>query len=197
MVQLTARLQSIAKSHDLLVNDDWSGTSMRKLFESQLTVLSDIGAERVRLNGPNLLLTSVAVQNLGLAFHELVTNATKYGALSVPNGYIEIDWQLRPCEGGNGSEDPDLMCLTWREHNGPEVVVSPDSGFGRMLLERVVGQALGGTVKLEFAADGLFCTMQLPVSRVIANKESGDDVDETAVHAQQAQAGAAVSPAVR
>jgi two-component sensor histidine kinase len=170
---------------------------MRKLFESQLTVLSDIGAERVQLDGPHLLLTAVAVQNLGLAFHELATNATKYGALSVPNGYIEIDWQITPCEGGNGSDDPDLMCLTWREHNGPEVVVTSDSGFGRMLLERVVGQALGGKVKLEFASDGLVCKMELPVSRVIANKESGDDFDDTAPHAQQAHAGAPVSPAVR
>jgi two-component sensor histidine kinase len=185
MVQLNARLQSIAKSHDLLVNDDWSGTSMRKLFESQLTVLSDIGTERVRLNGPNLLLTSVAVQNLGLAFHELATNATKYGALSTPRGYIEIDWEISTGERVNGSGEADLLCLIWQEHGGPSVVLSEDSGFGRMLLERVVGKALGGEVKLDFASDGLVCTMRLPVSRVITDHGVGEQVNESAVHAQQ------------
>jgi len=169
--QLTARLQSIAQSHDLLVNDDWSGTSLRKLLDSQLRVLSDIEPERVRIGGDDLLLTAVAVQNLGLAFHELATNAAKYGALSGSKGTVSIEWWIEPPEPGAADSKDGRLQLVWREAGGPHVEPSADSGFGRILLERVVGKALGGEVKMDFAANGLTCTMRLPACRTIAERE--------------------------
>lgn len=175
--QLTARLQSIAKSHDLLVNDDWSGTSLKQLLQSQLSYIEGIGSERVQIQGEDILLTAVAVQNLGLAFHELETNAMKYGALSCSDGRIEVDWAIIEGENGIGSsnEGEKRLRLDWRETGGPSVDVGEDSGFGRMLLEHVVGQALGGAVTLDFAPSGLHCMMTLPVSRVIAHEEDHKD----------------------
>jgi two-component sensor histidine kinase len=166
LTQLTARLQSIAQSHDLLVNDDWSGTSLRKLLDSQLNVLSDITPERISIKGQDLLLTSVAVQNFGLAFHELATNALKYGSLSGNRGKLAIEWKI------TGGKTEGQLQFIWRESGGPAVELSKESGFGRTLLERVVGKALGGTVDMDFSAGGLVCTMALPVSRTIANWEN-------------------------
>jgi two-component sensor histidine kinase len=171
VARLNARLQSIAQSHDLLVNDDWSGTSLKKLLDSQLAVLSDVESSRVKSSGQDILLTSVAVQNLGLAFHELSVNALKHGSLSVLKGTVEISWQLAGKTADPVTGDKDHLKLIWKEAGGPSVSGDDESGFGRMLLERVVGQALGGTVNLEFAPAGLVCTMILPLSRVIAAEE--------------------------
>ena len=173
-VRLTARLQSLARSHDLLVNDDWSGTAFRKLLQSELSILSDFASSRITFQGPDLLLTAVAVQNLGLAFHELSTNALKYGALSCPEGRVDIGWEIveagSPFSGTPLSSDH--LQIIWAETGGPNVEKNDDKGFGRTLLERVVGQALNGSVKLDFLPGGIVCTMILPASRTIENEDS-------------------------
>lgn len=173
IAKFTARLQSIASSHDLLVNDDWSGTSIIKLFRSQLGVFSEIETGRVSLKGPEILVNSVAVQNLGLAVHELATNAIKYGALSSPKGQVEISWALVTHADRASAHHPagEYLQLNWRESNGPAVEIVNEGGFGRTLLERVVGQALGGRVTLDFAHAGLICRMVLPVTRVMVKRE--------------------------
>ncbi len=173
IASFTARLQAIARSHDLLVQDDWRGTHLATLIESQLAVLSEIDSERVKIHGAELRLTPVAVQNFGMAIHELATNAMKYGSLSDANGKVEIDWEI--VEGSKAAdadeeERGEQLRLVWRETGGPAVTALNDSGFGRTLLERVVGRALGGTADLDFSPDGLVCTLTLPVSRVIANR---------------------------
>jgi two-component sensor histidine kinase/PAS domain-containing protein len=172
IAKFTARLQSIASSHDLLVNDDWSGTSIVRLFRSQLGVFSEIEAGRVTLNGPDILINSVAVQNLGLAIHELATNAVKYGALSSSKGMVDVSWAIVTlAERSNAQPAGEYLHLTWRETAGPSVPSLNEGGFGRTLLERVVGQALGGRVTLDFAHAGLVCSMMLPVTRVMAKRE--------------------------
>jgi two-component sensor histidine kinase len=171
LTRLNARLQAIARSHDLLVNDDWSGTSLRKLLESQLSVLSDVEPARIKYSGQDLLLTSVAVQNLGLAFHELSVNAMRHGALSEPRGTVDISWAPSGRSGDIADQERSHLRLVWRELGGPNVSISNESGFGRMLLERVVGQALGGSVRLDFAPSGFVCTMVLPLSRIVAAEE--------------------------
>jgi two-component sensor histidine kinase len=156
-----------------------------KLIESQLSILSEIDPARVKIQGLDALLTAVAVQNLGLAFHELATNAVKYGSLSRAGGKVQIEWSVE-----NASEArPDAekaagqqLRLVWREIGGPSVSAGDDSGFGRTLLERVVGRALGGTAALDFAPDGLVCTMMLPVDRVIADVEAPLPAIDTTVH---------------
>ena len=170
--RFSARLNSMARSHDLLVNDDWSGTSIIKLIGSQLDVVSELELDRIRMTGPDLLMTSVAVQNLGLAIHELATNAVKHGALSWPGGVVEILWAIsEPADAGPADGLGGQLHLVWRELDGPPVAAGVEDGFGRTLLERVVGQALGGKVTLEFASAGVVCTMALPAIRVISHGE--------------------------
>ncbi len=182
--RLTARLQSLARSHDLLVNDDWRGTSLCKLLTNQLGVIADTAHGRVSFEGEDMLLTPVAVQNLGLAFHELSTNATKYGSLSVPEGRILICWDFvkLPSQERQNFEEATFIRFVWTETGGPPVKVKQESGFGRVLLERVVGQALGGRVELDFAETGLVCTMTLPVVRAVADQDTDNTALEDSVY---------------
>jgi two-component sensor histidine kinase len=174
MAKLTDRLQSIAASHDLLVNDDWSGTSLRKLVKNQLAVASAAHSERVVTSGIDILLTAVAVQNLGFALHELATNAMKCGALSNETGVVKMRWRIVTQRGAmkRNKFAEDCLEFVWEETGGPPIEGDiKEGGFGKMLLERVVGQALGGVVALDFAQSGVVCKMILPVSRVVAGRE--------------------------
>ena len=99
-----------------------------------------------------------AAQMLGLAFHELTMNAATHGALSVPTGRVTVRWRR---DGGS-------VRLCWREEGGPAVAPPERSGFGRVLLERLVGASLGGAVTLEFRPAGLVCALTFPEDRLIA-----------------------------
>jgi two-component sensor histidine kinase len=139
----------------------------------------------VKIQGLDALLTAVAVQNLGLAFHELATNAVKYGSLSRAGGKVQIEWSVENASEARSDAEQaagQQLRLVWREIGGPSVRAGDDSGFGRTLLERVVGRALGGTASLDFAPDGLVCTMMLPVDRVIADADAPLPASDTTVH---------------
>ena len=116
------------------------------------------GPDRATLDGPPVRLPTNAVEMLGLAFHELATNATKYGALSVPEGRVEVRWSLRRLQCGTR-----LVDITWRERGGPSVTPPEDRGFGSRLLERGLTQDCGGTVRLHFRPDGVTCSICLPI----------------------------------
>ena len=91
-----------------------------------------------------------------LIFHELATNAAKYGALSTPNGEVKLEWQIV----GAGTER--ALRLSWRETGGPEVVLPQHPGFGLTLIERSVAYELDGETKFDFEPDGIRCGLQLP-----------------------------------
>jgi two-component sensor histidine kinase len=99
------------------------------------------------------------VEMLNLALHELATNAVKYGALSAPEGRVEVSWTLR--QTGKGKR---LVEIDWRERDGPPVTPPKRQGFGSRLLERGLAQRVGGTVKLDFRPAGLECRICLPVA---------------------------------
>jgi PAS domain S-box-containing protein len=162
------RILGLANSQDLLVRQNWKGAYLDELIQAQLEVFVDVEGSRVRLNGPRVFLESDAVQNIGLALHELATNASKYGALSNAAGTIAISWRLDPKLANNRR-----LRLTWQEHGGPPVIAPTRSGFGRMVIERVVGQALQGTVSLEFASNGV--VWHLEISAVYAQTMASDD----------------------
>jgi two-component sensor histidine kinase len=105
-----------------------------------------------------VMLQPEAVQNLGLALHELATNAQKYGSLSDPHGEVRIQWQF--CE-----EDSKLR-LIWQERGGPPVTPPVRSGFGRAMIETVVGKALEGDVSLSFPPKGVRCVIVIPSAQV-------------------------------
>lgn len=154
----SSRLRAIAAAHDLLVDESWSGAGLRHLLAASLSQTVDPDAPGIVISGPDLKLGPEAAQMLGLAFHELTTNAAAHGALSVPGGRVAVGWR----------RDGDTVRLSWREEGGPAVVPPLHSGFGRVLLERLVGASLDGTVALEFRPEGLVCDVSFPVHRLIA-----------------------------
>jgi PAS domain S-box-containing protein len=150
-----ARLVAIGCSQDLLVADNWHGASLRTLVEQQLNI--DRSGSQIVIDGEDVMLKPEAVQNLGLALHELATNAQKYGALSSGRGSVRVHWQF--CES-------DQLKLTWEERGGPPVSTPERSGFGRAMIESVVGKALEGEVKLSFPAKGVRCVIMIPERQV-------------------------------
>ncbi|ODR98908.1 hypothetical protein AUC68_06975 [Methyloceanibacter methanicus] len=157
-----ARLHAIGLSHDLLVADDWHGASLRMLVEQQLEGhmdgQTDGSAARVEIEGEDVVLKPEAVHNLGMALHELTANAEKYGSLSRPAGAVHVGWQV--------CEDEKTLTLTWEERGGPEVQVPSRSGFGRAMIEDIVGKALSGKVALSFPVEGVRCEIVIPSSLI-------------------------------
>ncbi len=153
-----ARLHAIGMSHDLLVADDWHGASLRMLVEQQLEAHIHGSDRRIAIEGEDVVLKPEAVHNLGLALHELAANAEKYGSLSDPNGTISVHWDV--------CEDEQALTLIWEERGGPDVQEPSRSGFGRAMLESVVGKALAGEVALSFPIEGVRCEIVIPAAHV-------------------------------
>jgi len=147
--RFNSRIQALADAHDLLVEQQWSGASIHDLVNAQLAAF---GMEKVFCVGERIVLRTEAVQNVALALHELATNASKYGALSVPAGKVEIAWTREPA--GEGASH---LRFTWRELGGPPAAPPSRKGFGCFVLERVTVSALGEG-SLEFNPDGLVWT---------------------------------------
>jgi two-component sensor histidine kinase/PAS domain-containing protein len=156
--QFSNRLIAISCSHDLLVADDWRGASLRTLIEQQLLAHADHRRERIVVDGEEVVLKPEAIHNLGLVLHELASNARQYGALSSEAGQVAIRWAF----DGDGS----TLELVWEEAGGPPVIAPKRSGFGRAMIERVMGEALSSAVKLTFAAEGVRCVIAIPAHHV-------------------------------
>jgi PAS domain S-box-containing protein len=165
VTRFSARLSGLAGSHDLLSNVDWEGASLVDLIRSQLRHYEDRFDEKIHIDGPDLFLRPEAAQNIGIALHELSTNAAKYGALSVPNGNVAISWKL--------ATEKDILRLqmTWHEKGGPAVEPPSRKGFGHIVMDRITGQALGGTSHADFNADGVTWTLDVPAASVVLERE--------------------------
>jgi PAS domain S-box-containing protein len=148
----TARLVSLGKSHSLLTENAWRGASLRELLRLEFD-RHDEGA-RTWLSGPEVHLPPDMAVPLGMAFHELTTNAVKHGALSVLGGRIDVTWTVQQDEG-----EPNLLII-WRESNGPPVGEPTKRGFGSQLLERVLGSQVRGRVDVNFAVGGVCVTVE-------------------------------------
>jgi PAS domain S-box-containing protein len=154
----TRRLRAMSVSHDLLVNENWRGVDLKKLVEMHVSQVIDLESAQVTIHGNKVALDASSAQNLGLALHELMTNAVKYGSLSMPEGRLTVSWDA----------DGDEICIYWIESNGPPVVASENSGFGRNLLETAIGASLDGSVELKFKPEGLVCEICIPPEHVVA-----------------------------
>jgi PAS domain S-box-containing protein len=150
------RLAALARSHDLLTESNWSVVSLQELAAGSLQV-QDENEMRVSLSGPSVPLTPRQAVSIGMALHELFTNALKYGALSRTEGRVTLAW-------GWTSEVPPRLEIVWREQGGP--VVSPPSrgGFGSILLQRSLKGDLNAEVQLDFDPSGLLCTIRAPLA---------------------------------
>jgi PAS domain S-box-containing protein len=163
--QFSARLQALATSHDLLVQESWHGASLHELARMQLGHYLDRKDPPLTFDGPRILLKPEAAQGLGLALHELATNAAKYGGLSTPGGRVSMRWQRLPANEGHGIE------LVWREKGGPQVSVPDRRGFGTLVIERHLARSLDTEVSLEFPAEGVCCRIIVPVTQFVPGPE--------------------------
>lgn len=156
---IEARLLALARSHDLLTAHSWAGSGLRELIDATLRPFmdSDGRPNRFKLDGPHAQLPPKSTLALGIAFHELATNAVKYGALSVDDGKVEIHWTIETSETG------DLLKLVWQEVGGPAVTPPTRKGFGSQILERGLKHELRGQVELAFPPKGVRCSMVLPI----------------------------------
>ncbi len=156
------RLMSLGKTHTLLTENAWGGALLQDLLWLELDPYDDDTGGRIKLAGPSVELPPELSVPLGMAFHELTTNAVKYGALSALGGQVEVDWTLQ----GGGTER--RLRLTWQERNGPPVQEPERRGFGTQLLQRVLGTQLNGEARIDYAPEGVRVTIDaaLPESGV-------------------------------
>lgn len=145
------RLAALARSHDLLTHANWETLLLQDLAANALQLQAGDGA-RISLSGPPVLLRARQAVALGMAFHELFTNALKYGALSRDEGKVAVAWSLT-------SDPAPHLSLTWREQDGPPVRQPKRRGFGSLLLERILRGDLNADVTLDYRRSGLVCTI--------------------------------------
>ena len=158
-----ARIQGLAHSNDLLVKQDWQGVTINDLVHAHLAPFIEANKTRVDAEGPRLLLKPEAAQSLGLALHELATNASKYGALSTNEGKITVRW-----ERYTSSDGVECVRLTWREHGGPPVKTTQRKGFGRVVIEQMVARTLDAKVAASFAPEGVGWTFDVPAAHIVS-----------------------------
>lgn len=156
---LTGRIRALSATHDLLSHSDWTDAPIAEIVRSELApYMADVDSH-VAMSGPAISLAPNDAMSLGLAIHELATNAAKYGALSTAEGRVFIEWRLVA---------PEVVELHWREAGGPPVQAPNKRGFGRDLLEKIVAHELQSKVDLRFDAAGVECTLQVPVRKLMS-----------------------------
>lgn len=161
MRKFSARIQSLAAGQDVLVENEWKGVQLNTLIRAQLSHFNDLIGNRITITGDIVHLSPAAVQTIGMALHELSTNAGKYGALSNDKGRIAIAWQQLPAEG------PERLVMTWTESDGPVVVPPSRNGFGSMVTGKMVKMSLDAEVTTDFAPNGLSWRLECPLKNVL------------------------------
>ena len=152
VASLEGRLAALSEAHRLLVDSNWQGAELGALARGQLAAYAIGASDRVQVEGEPLLLPPRLATPFALVFHELATNAAKYGALSEPSGRIELSWKVESREGAR------WLTVRWREHGGPRPRPPEGPGSGTQLIRRGVP---GATVHFEFPTDGAECTIEL------------------------------------
>ena len=150
------RIQSMAAAHTLLSETGWHGADLSALVSSQLAPYATDA--NVTIAGTDIMLGASATQALAIVLHELVTNAVKYGALSIPGGRVSVSWERKV----NGSAAANLI-LVWREVGGPLAAPEIRSSYGMGLIRELIPHELGGTVDLVFTAEGVNCGIEIPI----------------------------------
>jgi PAS domain S-box-containing protein len=168
--RFSERLQALSASQDLLIANEWKGVDIEELIRSQLAHFEDQIGRRIELNGSSLAISASAAQTIGMALHELATNAGKYGALSNVQGRVEVAWSRK--HTGNGEE---TFTLSWRERGGPPVTEPSKTGFGTTVISRMAIDRFDAKVDLDFAATGLRWSLEC----------NAKDVEERSSHVRR------------
>ena len=161
--RLDGRLAALAKAHSLLVDSDWMGTDLATLAQRQLEPFISGTPGRIRISDDPVFLPADLATPFGLVFHELATNAAKYGSFSRQGGAVDLSWTMRTRNGQR------VLTVVWRESGGPAVTEPKTTGFGSQLIERAIPDA---KVRREFGSEGMACTIELPLPKVSSTTNS-------------------------
>lgn len=165
------RLEAMAQSMELLIDQKWLGISIVNLVQTQMKPFAGAG-DRIISAGPSIMLRPEFAQRLGLALHELATNAVKYGALSAPKGKVTIRWKF------DDAGDRRLK-MTWAEQDGPKVAPPVRTGFGHKLLNSLKQAGLCDDMKLDFRADGLRWYIECSELQVVSIPDPAESVQKS------------------
>jgi len=152
---IKGRVRALANAHNLFVQSSWTGAELRDLVAQELSPYCRDGETRARIEGANVLLEPTTAQTIAVCVHELTTNAAKYGALSLPEGRVHIEWS-RAADG--------RLVVRWTETNGPPVKQPTRRGFGMRAIETIIRGPLNGDVRFDWRAEGLACEIELMTS---------------------------------
>jgi PAS domain S-box-containing protein len=157
--RFSERIQALSANQDLLVRNEWKGVDIGDLVHAQIAHFADLIGSRIAVQGPKLCLNPASVQAIGLALHELSTNAAKYGALSTDRGRVDISW----------GSDGDTLTMSWIERDG---VASPpkERGFGTIVMEAMAERSVGGEVELDYAPSGVTWRLTCPAANVLERR---------------------------
>jgi PAS domain S-box-containing protein len=153
---LDRRIQSMAVAHELLSEGHWQGVRLADTVRHQLAPYATDA--NTTTGGPDVTLTAAATEALGMVLQELVTNASKYGALMNPDGRVSVSWDYR-----NSGDAATRLMIVWRETGGPPVSTPTRYGYGTSLICDLIPHELGGTVDLAFLSDGVCCQIEIPL----------------------------------
>src|SRR5262249_23233203 len=156
----------LAANQDLLGWSQQQVADLEDLVRTQLAHFADLIGSRITAHGPKLHLNAVATQTIGLALHELATNAGKYGALSTDAGCVDVGWRV----------DGDAFTMSWTERNGPPVRRPERQGFGTTVIRLMAEHALDGEVLLDFAVSGLVWRLTCPTASAL---KLSDDIHKS------------------
>lgn len=163
--RFTDRLQSLAAGQDLLIRGDWRAVDIEALLGAQLSHFVDMRGPRITLEGPAIEVNAAASQTLGMALHELATNAVKYGAWSTESGRVAIAWGL-----DGGDTDTLRFWMQWRESGGPPAVPPRHNGFGSTVIGRMVGANLGCNPVVDYPPEGFSWHLECTAGRVFGDR---------------------------
>jgi PAS domain S-box-containing protein len=168
-MRFNERLSALARLHDVLVQQEWRGASLHTIAQSQI---APFAGNRVNLDGPTINVRPDVAQVLSMVFHELATNAAKYGALSASEGTVSVTWRLM------GDEEKRLS-IQWQELKGPPVLPAQRRGFGSIVVERMALQISGASASLKYISAGVIWYLEAPLDSFVtpAPSEFGDPHD--------------------
>ncbi len=155
--RFSKRIQALSANQDLLVRNEWRGVKVEDMVHAQLSHFADLVGSRIAMKGPKLRLKATGAQAVGLALHELATNAGKYGALSTDCGRVDIGW------GAEG----DTFIMSWTEREGPPVRPPKRRGFGTVVMETMTERSVDGTVNLDYAPSGVTWRLTCPAGNAL------------------------------
>lgn len=151
------RIKALSLAHSLLSQSRWTGADLRRLLEEELTPYKT-EPDKIKIDGPNVNLGPASAQSLALTFHEMATNAAKYGALSVSSGSLLVTWEVQKGD----------LVVEWIEKGVPTITKAPKQGLGTKIVTQSIGAQLGGRVEIEWHEHGLQCVFHVPINNILS-----------------------------